>query len=53
MKKAKELGLPIPKREVAELRNPQQDFVARLEESRTRSQLADSLASMVCTFVCW
>ena len=47
MKKAKELGLPIPTREVAVIRNPQQEFAAALEEKRTKSQIADSVATMV------
>lgn len=47
MKKAKELGLPVPIREVAVIRNPQQEFAAALEEKRTKSQVADSVATMV------
>ena len=47
MKKAKELGLPIPKRELTVIRNPKQEFAAKLEESRTKSQMAGSLATMV------
>lgn len=47
VKKAKELGLPIPTREVAVIRNPQQEFAAALEEKRTKSQIADSVATMV------
>lgn len=46
MKKAKELGLPVPRREAAVIRNPKQEFAAKLEESRTQSQMADSFASM-------
>ena len=48
VKKAKELGLPIPIREAAVIRNPQQEFAAALEEKRTKSQIADSVATMVC-----
>ena len=47
VKKAKELGLPIPKRELTVIRNPKQEFAAKLEESRTKSQMAGSLATMV------
>lgn len=47
VKKAKELGLPIPVREAAVIRNPQQEFAAALEEKRTKSQIADSVATMV------
>ena len=47
MKKARELGLPVPTREASVIRNPQEDFAARLEEKRVRVQMADSLVSMV------
>lgn len=53
MKKARELGLPIPTREASQIRNTQEEFAAKLEEKRVRVQMADSLASMVgkCFFV--
>ena len=47
VKKAKELGLPIPVREVTVAKNPQQDFVSALEEKRANAQIADSVATMV------
>lgn len=49
MKKAKQLGLPIPTREAAVIRNPQQEFAAKLAEKRVHTQMADSIASMVCS----
>ena len=48
VKKAKQLGLPIPTREAAVIRNPQQEFAAKLAEKRVHTQMADSIASMVC-----
>ena len=48
VKKAKQLGLPIPTREAAVIRNPQQVFAAKLAEKRVHTQMADSIASMVC-----
>jgi len=47
VKKAKQLGLPIPTREASVVRNPQQEFAAKLAEKRIQSQMADSIASMV------
>ena len=48
VKKAKELGLPIPIREATVPKNPQQDFVTALEEKKSNAQIADSVATMVC-----
>ena len=42
------MGLPIPTREAAVIRNPQQEFAAKLAEKRVHTQMADSIASMVC-----
>lgn len=50
VKKAKQLGLPIPTREASVVRNPQQEFAAKLAEKRIQSQMADSIASMVRVF---
>lgn len=47
VKKAKELGLPIPIREAPVTKDPQQDFVSALEEKRSNAQIADSVATMV------
>lgn len=41
------MGLPIPTREASVVRNPQQEFAAKLAEKRIQSQMADSIASMV------
>jgi hypothetical protein len=50
VKKAKELGLPIPAREVSVVRNPHQEFAARLEEAQSQSQMTSSLSTLVCCF---
>lgn len=52
MKKAKQLGLPIPTREASVVRNPQQEFAAKLAEKRIQIQMADSIASMVACLEC-